>query len=227
MFPVSGRCSTRSSPRQVRTTFADSSGTTSAASATTRHSRSTCPAAPTPSSGRVDRIEISPDGSRALAVVAGRVIGWTLPGGKAVTLAEESGPIRARRAVQPRWEATGSRSSWTREASRSPPADMSSDSPASLEIWDVATDKRLRSTELQTAGSWQPRVPTRWAAGRSARAALGERRGVTPTNTGCLSWTWRPARWCEHSKEKASRSTTHSRTAPTARCWSDRWTRTR
>ena len=152
MFPVSGRCSTRSSPRQVRRTCADSSGTTSAASATTRHSRSTClAAARRPRLGWIDRIEVSPDGSRALAVTEGRVIGWTLPGGKAVTLA--GSPDRY--VLDARFSPDGKRlASLVLDGGGKPiPASGPvSDSPASLEVWDAQADKRLRSTELQTAG---------------------------------------------------------------------------
>ena len=146
-----GHCSTRSSPRQGRTTFADSSGTTSAASATTRHSRSTCPARPTPPAGGVDRIEVSPDGSRALAVAGGRVTGWTLPGGKAVTLAESPD----RYVLDARFSPDGKRLAvlvLDGGGKPIPATGAVGDLPASLEILDAQTNKRLQSTELQTVG---------------------------------------------------------------------------
>ena len=90
MSPVSGRCSTRSSPRPERTTFADSSGTTSAASATTRPDAEVpgrSPETPLLRANRPHRDQPRRQpgsGRRPLAISsAGR-----LPGGRAVTLAE-------------------------------------------------------------------------------------------------------------------------------------------
>ncbi len=100
---------------------------------------------------RVDRIEVSPDGSRALAVFAGRVIGWSLPGGKAITLAE--GPNRE--VLDARFSPDGNKMAvlvLDTVGRAAPRIGHSNDAPASVEVWDTHLDKRLRSTELHAAG---------------------------------------------------------------------------
>jgi WD40 repeat protein len=100
---------------------------------------------------RFERIEVSPDGSKALAVAGGRVTGWTLPGGKAVTLAESPN----REVLDARFSPDGKRLALLVVATGAKPVatvGQPNDSLASLEVWDAQTDKRLRSTELQTCG---------------------------------------------------------------------------
>jgi WD40 repeat protein len=96
---------------------------------------------------RVDRIEVSPDGTRALVVRAGRVIGWSLPGGKAVTLA--GGPNRE--VLDARFSPGGKRIAvlvLDTTGRPAPEIGRPDDAPASLEVWDAQTDKRLGSTQL-------------------------------------------------------------------------------
>jgi WD40 repeat protein len=98
--------------------------------------------------GGLDRIELGPDGTRVLAVAGGRVIGWTLPGGKAVTLAESSD----RFVLDARFSPDGKRMALlvlALEGKPFPADGRIDESAASLEIWDAQTDKRLRSTALR------------------------------------------------------------------------------
>jgi tRNA A-37 threonylcarbamoyl transferase component Bud32 len=171
---------------------------------------------------RPDRIEISPDGHRSLAVAAGRILGWSLPGGQPVTMAA----ALDRYVLDARFSPDGKRLAvLVLSLGDKPfPTDRSpGDAPAQLEIWDVPTDKRLRSAKLQIGDygnlAFRP-------GGRQVAVRLNQFEGRT-IDTGHNRVTvvrWRPAGWCTRSR--ASRSTRRSCTAPTARCWSGRWTPT-
>jgi WD40 repeat protein/tRNA A-37 threonylcarbamoyl transferase component Bud32 len=98
--------------------------------------------------GRPDRIEISPDGSRVLAVAGGRIIGWSLPGGQPITMAA----ALDRFVLDARFRPDGKRLAvlvLTLGGKPFPANGSLGNSPAELEVWDVPTDKRLRSAKLQ------------------------------------------------------------------------------
>jgi len=102
--------------------------------------------------GRVDRIEVSPDGRQALAVSRGRITAWELPGGKAVTLAETPD----RYVLDARFSPDGKRLASLVMALDGKPIPENyrpDESVTALELWDAQTAKRLRVTELHHTGN--------------------------------------------------------------------------
>jgi WD40 repeat protein/tRNA A-37 threonylcarbamoyl transferase component Bud32 len=107
------------------------------------------PGGPGPLNGQFGRIEVSPDGSRALAVARGRVTRWTLPRGKATTTAESPD----RYVLDARFSPDGRRLALLAVALGGKPVSevgLPDESTTSLEVWDAEADKRLRSTEIHT-----------------------------------------------------------------------------
>jgi WD40 repeat protein len=104
------------------------------------------PPLPNPRTGRSDsgngwigRIDISPDGSRVLAVSGGRVHAWALPGGRPVTLTAGQEEYF----LDARFSPDGKRLATLADT----PAGEDN-RPSVLELWDTSTGARLRSTEL-------------------------------------------------------------------------------
>jgi WD40 repeat protein len=101
---------------------------------------------------RLMRIDISPDGTRLLAVTQGRLFAWEIPGSRAVSLLKDA----ARSIIDARFSPDGK---WLAAlAIDLPPQQYATLGPmaastAFLEIWDLAEGKRLRAIELSRAMS--------------------------------------------------------------------------
>jgi WD40 repeat protein len=95
----------------------------------------------------VGRIDLSPDGSRLLAVTEGHLLAWEIPGGRAVSLLKNA----TRAVIDARFSPDGK---WlgVLALDRSPEQYRAQSLPAHLtaflEIWDLAGGERLRATEL-------------------------------------------------------------------------------
>jgi WD40 repeat protein len=98
----------------------------------------------------VDRIEIRPDGGRALAVSEGRVIAWDLPGGQPVTLVSDPG----RFVLDARYSPNGTRLATLALVLGNKPIPESrrpSKLPALVAVRDAAGGEPLASAELPIA----------------------------------------------------------------------------
>jgi WD40 repeat protein len=142
------------------------------------------PPLPNPRTGRSDssngwigRIEVSPDGSRVLAVSGGRVHAWALPGGRPVTLIADP----QRYFLDARFSPDGKRLATLADTLAG-----EADRPSVLELWDPSTDARLRSTELPKGNvgyldlAFQP-------GGRQVAVSVDDLRGDKPVD---LSHAW-------------------------------------
>jgi WD40 repeat protein len=95
----------------------------------------------------VERIDLSPEGSRLLAVSEGHFLAWEIPGGRAVPLLKNA----ARAVIDARFSPDGK---WlgVLALDQSPQQYRASRLPAHLtaflEIWDLSGGERLRATEL-------------------------------------------------------------------------------
>ncbi len=98
--------------------------------------------------GQVERLEISPDGARLLAVTSGNLLAWEIPGGRAVSLLKNS----SRAIIDARFSPDGK---WLGVLAVDLPPEQYvlptgrvRDSTTFLEIWDLAGGERLRAIEL-------------------------------------------------------------------------------
>ena len=98
--------------------------------------------------GQIERLEISPNGARLLAVSSGHLLAWEIPGGRAVSLLKNS----SRAIIDARFSPDGK---WLGVLAVNLPPEQYvlptgrvRDSSAFLEIWDLAGAERLRATEL-------------------------------------------------------------------------------
>ena len=98
--------------------------------------------------GQIERMEISPDGARLLAVTSGNLLAWEIPGGRAVSLLKNSlrAIIDARFSPDGKW--LGVLAVDLPPEQYVLPTGRVRDSTAFLEIWDLAGGERLRATEL-------------------------------------------------------------------------------
>jgi WD40 repeat protein len=145
----------------------------------------------------IDRLEIRPDGGRALAVSGGRVIAWDLPGGRPITLVSDPG----RFVIDVRYSPDGKALATLALVVGAKPADerpWPPQSPAILETRDASTGKPRRSTTLPRADAdgglaYRP-------GGRHIAARLNRFDGpmidtghnqivVVETETGKIAWT--------------------------------------
>src|SRR5262249_45355514 len=99
---------------------------------------------------RVERVDISADGTRLLAVTRGRLLAWDIPGVRAVSLLKNT----TRSILDARFSPDGR--SLAVLAINLPPEQYPTlglpDSQATfLEIWDLASGERLQSIELPQA----------------------------------------------------------------------------
>jgi WD40 repeat protein/tRNA A-37 threonylcarbamoyl transferase component Bud32 len=140
---------------------------------------------------RIDRVELHPGGSRALAVFSWRLLAWDLPGRKPVTL----GPSTERFVIDARYSPDGKTVATL--ALDGKPEVGNPDWPARLELWDATTGKPLHSTALPRSTNFG-RLAYR-PGGRQV-AALNRSGGptidtghndvvVVETNTGKVAWT--------------------------------------
>jgi WD40 repeat protein len=125
---------------------------------------------------RVSRIDFSPDGSRLLAVIRGRILAWELPSGRVLSLLKNAtrGVIDAR--FSPGGKRLGVVAVDLAPEQYIGPDGRAHDASASLEIWELASGKRLRATELAKAygGNLAFRPDGRQAAVRLEKSIKSE-----------------------------------------------------
>jgi WD40 repeat protein len=141
---------------------------------------------------RLDRLELHPDGSRALAVFSWRLLAWDLPGGKPVTL----GASTERFVIDARYSPDGKTVATL--ALDGKPDFGHPDWPAWLELWDASTGTPLHWTALPRADNFG-RLAYR-PGGRHVAARLNRFEGptldtghnhvvVVETDTGNVAWS--------------------------------------
>jgi WD40 repeat protein len=150
------------------------------------------PTMPNSPQERIDRVELHPDGSRALAVFSWRLLAWDLPGGKPVTL----GPGTERFVIDARYSPDGKTVATLALGGK--PDFGNPDWPAWLELWDASSGKPLHSTALARADSFGSLAYR--PGGRHVAARLNRFEGptidtghndvvVVETDTGKVAWT--------------------------------------